>query len=99
MTGAGATVDGVSTTGIASAIRFDTGVNPAGRRIINSLISNIYVEFVDLVARGRGLSWDQVNDIAGGLVWSGRDALDIGFGGFSWWARCSRCSGSHVGRC
>lgn len=75
---AGATVDGVSTTGIASAIRFDTGVNPAGRRIINSLISNIYVEFVDLVARGRGLSWDQVNDVAGGLVWSGRDALDIG---------------------
>ena len=75
---AGATVDGVSTTGIASAIRFDTGVNPAGRRIINSLIANIYVEFVDLVARGRGLSWDQVNDVAGGLVWSGRDALDIG---------------------
>lgn len=71
-------VDGVATGQLAGAVRFDTGVDDAGRRIINSVISNVYEDFVALVADGRGLSWEQVNEIAQGKVWSGRDGEAIG---------------------
>jgi len=75
---AGITVDGVATTDLSSAVRFDTGVNKAGRRIINSVIANVYRDFVGLVAHGRGMTYDEVNDVADGVVWSGADAKDIG---------------------
>lgn len=75
---AGITPDGVSTSKLPMAARFDTGVNPEGRRIINSIIANIYDDFVALVASGRGKTWEEINGIAGGRVWSGEDALGIG---------------------
>ncbi len=75
---AGVNVDGVATTPMAKAIRFDTGVDDNGRRIINSYISRVYQDFVGLVAQGRGMTWDAVNAIAGGKVWAGVDARDIG---------------------
>lgn len=75
---AGITPDGVSTSNLAMAARMDTGVNEDGRRIINSIISNVYDDFVGLVASGRGKAWDEINQIAGGRVWSGEDALAIG---------------------
>lgn len=75
---AGVNVDGVSTTRLAPAVRFDTGVNPDGQRIIQSLINNIYVDFVGLVAEGRGMTWDEVDAVAGGVVWSGKAAQEIG---------------------
>ena len=72
------TPDGVSTSKLPMAARFDTGVNQEGRRIINSIIANIYDDFVALVASGRGKTWEEINGIAGGRVWSGEDALGIG---------------------
>ena len=75
---AGITPDGVSTSRLATAVRMDTGVSPEGSRIINSLIANIYDDFVALVAQGRGKTWDEINAIAGGRVWSGMDAQAIG---------------------
>ena len=75
---AGITPDGVSTSKLPMAARFDTGVNQEGRRIINSIIANIYDDFVTLVASGRGKTWEEINGIAGGRVWSGEDALGIG---------------------
>ena len=75
---AGVTPDGVSTSSLATAARLDTGVSDTGRRIINSMIGNVYDDFVTLVASGRGKTWDEINGIAGGRVWSGEDALKIG---------------------
>ena len=75
---AGITPDGVSTSSLATAARLDTGVSDTGRRIINSMISNVYDDFVTLVASGRGKTWDEINAVAGGRVWSGEDALGIG---------------------
>ena len=75
---AGITPDGVSTSKLPMAARFDTGVNQEGRRIINSIIANIYDDFVTLVASRRGKTWEEINGIAGGRVWSGEDALGIG---------------------
>ncbi len=75
---AGITPDGVSTSRLATAVRMDTGVSPEGSRIINSLIANIYDDFVALVAQGRGKTWDEINALAGGRVWSGMDAQAVG---------------------
>ena len=71
-------VDGVKTTELATVARLDTGIEPAGERIIQSLIGNIYQDFIDLVAYGRNMDVDAVDAIAGGRVWSGEDAMEIG---------------------
>ncbi len=75
---AGVSVDGVGTSPLANAIRLDTGVDPLGVRIINAVLANVYDDFVGLVATGRSMSWDAVDAIAGGVVWSGTDARDVG---------------------
>jgi protease-4 len=46
--------------------------------IIQSEVNKIYSEFVDVVAKGRDLTPDRVNQIARGRVWTGVDALEIG---------------------
>ena len=74
----GASVDGVASTPLAAAIRFETGIAPMGERIINSYIGRVYQDFVGLVAEGRGKTWDEIDAIAGGRVWSGADAQEIG---------------------
>ncbi len=71
-------VDGVTTAPLATAVRMDTGVDETGKRIINSVISRVYQDFVDIVANGRDMDWDAVDAIAGGKVWSGEDASTIG---------------------
>ena len=45
---------------------------------LNESITDIYNDFVALVAEGRGMSPAEVDAIARGRVWTGRDALKIG---------------------
>lgn len=45
---------------------------------IQEEVDNIYDQFLGRVAEGRGMTKDQVNVIARGRVWTGRDALRIG---------------------
>lgn len=46
--------------------------------VIQEEIDYIYSEFVAIVAEGRNMTTDQVNQIARGRVWTGRDAINIG---------------------
>jgi protease-4 len=46
--------------------------------VIQSEVNKIYTEFVDVVAKGRSLTPERVNQIARGRVWTGVDALEIG---------------------
>ncbi len=73
----GITTDGVGTTSLVSA-----GVNkPIPEKLKNIIQSNIengYDRFLNLVAEGRGMTVEQVNEIAQGRVWSGRKAQEIG---------------------
>ncbi len=46
--------------------------------IIQGFVEQIYDDFIDRVARGRDLDRDAVADLAGGRVWSGARALDLG---------------------
>ena len=73
----GITTDGVGTTPLISA-----GINkPLPEELGNIIQSNIengYQRFLEIVAEGRNMNIEQVNEIAQGRVWSGRKALEIG---------------------
>ena len=44
----------------------------------NEIIVDIYEDFTTKVSEGRGMTKDQVEEVARGRVWSGEDALEIG---------------------
>ena len=46
--------------------------------IIQNEVNDIYAQFLSRVAEGRGMTTKQVNVVARGRVWTGRDALKIG---------------------
>jgi protease-4 len=71
-------VDGVGTTPLADARRADRPLSPEVSRIIQMEVDHAYERFVQLVAEGRHLSPETVERIAGGRVWSGRDAQRLG---------------------
>lgn len=48
------------------------------RSLLETHLANAYREFVGLVARGRKRSVEEILAVAGGRVWTGRDALDRG---------------------
>jgi protease-4 len=56
----------------------DLQLDPVQREAINASITNIYEDFVGIVAEGRGMSYDDVDAIARGRVWTGSDALEVG---------------------
>ncbi len=45
---------------------------------VNESVTDIYEEFVGIVAEGRGMTYDEVDAIARGRVWTGQDALEVG---------------------
>lgn len=55
-------------------------------RVIEGQIQHVYDEFKDRVSRGRGMEVRELESIAGGRVWTGTEALDLGLvdetGGF-----------------
>jgi len=60
--------------------------SPDEMRVIEGQIGRIYTEFKDRVARGRGMELFDLDGVAGGRVWTGAEALDLGLvdetGGF-----------------
>jgi protease-4 len=48
------------------------------KALITALISDVQKQFVDAVARGRGLSVEEVMEIADGRIFSGAQAKDLG---------------------
>lgn len=47
-------------------------------KMIQKNVDEIYLQFKQRVAAGRGMTLEQVNVVARGRVWTGRDALNIG---------------------
>ena len=62
-------------------------MNTAERSYFQRSVDDVYVTFVNRVSAGRNLSYEQVDAIAEGRVWSGIDAVRIGladeFGGLA----------------
>jgi protease IV len=60
----------------------DTGnpsreLTPAERAYMQSLIDNMFGQFIHAVADGRGMKFDDVKAIADGKVWTGQEALSM----------------------
>ncbi len=60
----------------------DTGdptreMTPAERQFLQSLIDNMYGQFVQAVADGRHAKYDDIKSIADGRVWTGKEALSM----------------------
>lgn len=47
-------------------------------REIRAMIDDFYKDFVGKVAEGRGKTWDEIDAIAEGRIWSGPSALELG---------------------
>lgn len=81
----GVYVDGVGTTPLSGAIRPDRVMPQEAEQVIQAMIEQGYRQFLGIVAESRGMTVEQVDEIAQGRVWSGMDALELGlvdeFGG------------------
>src|SRR6202453_4209133 len=60
----------------------DTGnpardLTPAEQEYMQSLIDNMFGQFIQAVADGRGLKYDEGKSIANGKVWTGKEALGM----------------------
>lgn len=58
-----------------------SGLRPIEKReieFVQAAIEEIYTDFINLVAQGRDLTPEKVDEIAQGRIWSGLDAIQIG---------------------
>jgi protease-4 len=74
----GVHLDGVGTTTYTGALNPGRPLDPRMAEILQLTIEQGYERFVTHVAEARGQSWDEVDRVARGRVWSGEDALDLG---------------------
>ncbi len=74
----GITWDGVKTGKYADIFTIARPKTESELAIFQGMVDWIYGEFIRKVAEGRELDPDDVRKIAGGRVWSGREALKLG---------------------
>lgn len=74
----GVTSDGVSTGPMAGAYDITRPLDPKVGTVIQAIIDRGYHDFVSKVAEARGNSYDGIDAIAQGRVWTGRQALARG---------------------
>ncbi|AFC87049.1 signal peptide peptidase SppA [Frateuria aurantia] len=70
--------DGVSTGPLAGAFDVTRPLDPRVGNMVQSVINRGYFDFVSRVAQARHQSYQQIDAIAQGRVWSGREALQHG---------------------
>ncbi len=74
----GVTFDVVKTNDHADLGTLSRPFDEAELALFQGYLDQIYSEFVDKVAEGRGKSYDYIDSIGRGRVWTGQDALAIG---------------------
>ena len=74
----GVTTDVVKTNENSNILTPLDPLDPEERAIIQKMVDDFYIGFVNIVAEGRSLSYDEVDAIAGGRVWAGSNALELG---------------------
>jgi protease-4 len=73
----GVTFDEVSTSPNATALTVVRPLTPLQRQTLQTQVDTMYTLFKKRVAEGRGLSMEQVEEIAQGRVWSGQRAIGL----------------------
>jgi signal peptide peptidase SppA len=74
----GISSDGVATGPMAGAFDITRPLDPKVGAVIQAIIDKGYRDFVGGVAKARGKSFADIDTIAQGRVWTGRQALDRG---------------------
>jgi protease-4 len=74
----GVHVDGVGTTELAGQADLTRELGPDIKEIIGESIRHTYAEFISKVAASRDRSVEEIDAVARGRVWVGRDALERG---------------------
>jgi len=74
----GVTTEVVSTNENSNILTALDPLDPEERQIVQKMIDDFYINFVTVVADGREKSYDEIDAIAGGRVWAGADALELG---------------------
>ncbi|MGC6532952.1 MAG: signal peptide peptidase SppA [Flavobacteriales bacterium] len=74
----GITTDRVGTNDHANMMSMYRSFDEAELAAINKSITQVYNQFIGLVAEGRGITVEQVDSMAQGRVWTGEDALARG---------------------
>jgi len=70
--------DGVATGPMAGAFDITRALDPKVGAVIQAIINKGYHDFVGNVAKARGKSYESIDAIAQGRVWTGQQALDRG---------------------
>lgn len=68
----------VKTNAHSDAMSITQPLDPMERAFIQKMIDDTYSTFVNVVASGRNMTYEEVDAIAGGRVWAGANALEIG---------------------
>jgi protease-4 len=74
----GVRVDGIGTTRYSGDYDPSRGLSEEAQEIIQVSVENSYEHFLAQVAQARGLDTEAVRRAAGGRVWTGQDALELG---------------------
>lgn len=61
-----------------AGIGLDAKLDDVQMEAMNASITSIYNDFVNIVGDGRGMSFEEVDAIARGRVWTGSDAVEVG---------------------
>lgn len=74
----GITFDEVMTNKNADFMDMMKPLSPFQRSIIQKSVENVYSSFVNKVAEGRNMTFEEVDAIGQGRVWTGEQALELG---------------------
>ena len=75
---AGINYDGISMTKAGDVNDLSRGMNEELNEFYRKNTENIYKDFVTRVANNRGMNFSEVLDFAGGRIWRGDTALELG---------------------
>lgn len=74
----GVTFDGVETGENSNFGSITSPLNDAQKKYFQKQVDDIYYDFVNRVSEGRNMTFEEVDNIAQGRIWSGIDARKIG---------------------
>ena len=74
----GITFDGVKTGKYSDFVSASRPLTKGEKAILQKQVDTVYKTFVNLVVDGREMTFDEVNDIGQGRVWTGLQAMEIG---------------------
>jgi protease IV len=70
--------DGVGTTDLAGSLDSRRPLNPLVAGVMQRVVERGYGRFLEIVAEGRGMSMEEVAEVADGRVWAGETAHQLG---------------------